>query len=290
MRNKIFLSILIIISLLIGCDKKSLLSIHMIDVGQGDSILVQTPTNKNILIDGGDEDSENIIISYLRQKRIKTIDIIIATHPDSDHIGSLDNIIKKFNVNSIYMPEQSTDSEAYQNLINSCTDKNLSIQHLYKNDVLNIDNNINIYVLSPSYIQEESNLNSIVFKLTFNDNSFLFMGDAEEENEKEILHSFKLNNINFIKIGHHGSNSSSSLEFIKKISPDIAAISCGYKNQYGHPHREVINNLKQNHVSIYRTDRIGAVTYTPLKLTTNSSVKISVGAGLLKDTITQTTK
>lgn len=144
----------------------------MIDVGQGDSILVQTPTNKNILIDGGDEDSENIIISYLRQKRIKTIDIIIATHPDSDHIGSLDNIIKKFNVNSIYMPEQSTDSEAYQNLINSCTDKNLSIQHLYKNDVLNIDNNINIYVLSPSYIQEESNLNSIVFKLTFNDNSF----------------------------------------------------------------------------------------------------------------------
>lgn len=261
MRNKIFLSILIIISLLIGCDKKSLLSIHMIDVGQGDSILVQTPTNKNILIDGGDEDSENIIISYLRQKRIKTIDIIIATHPDSDHIGSLDNIIKKFNVNSIYMPEQSTDSEAYQNLINSCTDKNLSIQHLYKNDVLNIDNNINIYVLSPSYIQEESNLNSIVFKLTFNDNSFLFMGDAEEENEKEILHSFKLNNINFIKIGHHGSNSSSSLEFIKKISPDIAAISCGYKNQYGHPHREVINNLKQNHVSIYRTDRIEDIVF-----------------------------
>lgn len=261
MRNKIFLSILIIISLLIGCDKKSLLSIHMIDVGQGDSILVQTPTNKNILIDGGDEDSENIIISYLRQKRIKTIDIIIATHPDSDHIGSLDNIIKKFNVNSIYMPEQSTDSEAYQNLINSCTDKNLSIQHLYKNYVLNIDNNINIYVLSPSYIQEESNLNSIVFKLTFNDNSFLFMGDAEEENKKEILHSFKLNNINFIKIGHHGSNSSSSLEFIKKISPDIAAISCGYKNQYGHPHREVINNLKQNHVSIYRTDRIGDIVF-----------------------------
>ncbi|WP_254223308.1 ComEC/Rec2 family competence protein [Clostridioides difficile] len=99
--------------------------------------------------------------------------------------------------------------------------------------------------------------------LTFliNDNSFLFMGDAEEENEKEILHSFKLNNINFIKIGHHGSNSSSSLEFIKKISPDIAAISCGYKNQYGHPHREVINNLKQNHVSIYRTDRIGDIVF-----------------------------
>ncbi|HBG5343416.1 TPA: MBL fold metallo-hydrolase [Clostridioides difficile] len=261
MRNKIFLLILIIISLLSGCDKKSLLSIHMIDVGQGDSILIQTPTNKNILIDGGDEDSENIITSYLRQKRIKTIDIIIATHPDSDHIGSLDNVIKKFNVNSVYMPEQSTDSEAYQNLINSCTDKDLSIQYLYKDDVLNIDNNINIYVLSPSYIQEESNLNSIVFKLTFNDNSFLFMGDAEEENEKEILRSFELNNINFIKIGHHGSNSSSSLEFIKKISPDIAAISCGYKNQYGHPHREVINNLKQNHVSIYRTDRIGDIVF-----------------------------
>lgn len=261
MRNKIFLSILIIISLLIGCDKKSLLSIHMIDVGQGDSILVQTPTNKNILIDGGDEDSKNIINSYLRQKRIKTIDIIIATHPDSDHIGSLDNVIKKFNVNSIYMPEQSTNSESYQNLINSCTDKNLAIQYLYKDDVLNIDNNINIYVLSPSYIQEESNLNSIVFKLTFNNNSFLFMGDAEEENEKEILRSFELNNINFIKIGHHGSNSSSSLEFIKKINPDIAAISCGYKNQYGHPHKAVIDNLKQSHVSIYRTDRIGDIVF-----------------------------
>lgn len=261
MRNKIFLLILIIISLLSGCDKKSLLSIHMIDVGQGDSILVQTPTNKNILIDGGDEDSGNIVTSYLKHKKIKTIDIIISTHPDSDHIGSLDNVVKKFNVSSIYMPEQSTSSESYQNLINSCTDKNLSIQYLYKDDILNIDNNINIYVLSPSYIQEESNLNSIVFELTFNNNSFLFMGDAEESIEKEILHSFELNNINFIKIGHHGSNSSSSLEFIKRINPDIAAISCGYKNQYGHPHKEVLNNLKQNHVSIYRTDKIGDIVF-----------------------------
>lgn len=261
MRNKIFLLTLIIISLLSGCDKKSLLSIHMIDVGQGDSILVQTPTNKNILIDGGDEDSGNIVTSYLKQKRIKTIDIIIATHPDSDHIGSLDDVIKKFNVNSIYMPEQPAESKAYQNLINSCTDKNLPIQYLYKDDVLNIDNNINIYVLSPSYIQEESNLNSIVFKLNFNDNSFLFMGDAEEPIEKEILHYFELDNINFIKIGHHGSNSSTASEFIEKIHPDIAAISCGYKNQYGHPHKEVINNLKQNNISIYRTDKIGDIVF-----------------------------
>ncbi|MCC0635472.1 MULTISPECIES: ComEC/Rec2 family competence protein [unclassified Clostridioides] len=261
MRNKIFLLILIIISLLSACDKKSLLSIHIIDVGQGDSLLVQTPTKKNILIDGGDEDSGNIVTSYLKQKRIKTIDIIIATHPDSDHIGSLDNVIKKFNVNSIYMPEQSTESEAYQNLISSCNDKNLSIQYLYRDDVLNIDNNINIYVLSPSYIQEEPNLNSIVFKLNFNDTSFLFMGDAEEAIEKEILHYFKLDNINFIKIGHHGSNSSTTSEFIEKIHPDIAAISCGYKNQYGHPHKEVINNLKQNNISIYRTDKIGDIVF-----------------------------
>ncbi|MDU2197756.1 MAG: MBL fold metallo-hydrolase, partial [Peptostreptococcaceae bacterium] len=103
-----FLLIIIIITLLSACDKKEILSIHIIDVGQGDSILINTPSNKKILIDGGNEDSEHIIRNYLRKEKIKTLDIVIATHPDSDHIGSLDYVVNKFDVKNIYMPDQNT--------------------------------------------------------------------------------------------------------------------------------------------------------------------------------------
>ena len=234
--KKIF-PIIIIITLFIGCDKKETLSIHVIDVGQGDSILIKTPSNKKILIDGGTEESEYIIKSYLKKEKVKYIDFIIATHLDSDHIGGLDYIIKNFNVKKLYMPKQSTNSTSYKNLLNACDSKNLDIKYLQKGDKINIEEFIDILVLSPSYIQNENNLNSIVFNLSYKNKSFLFTGDCEEKNETEILNSFNLSSIDFLKVAHHGSASSSSTRFIKESSPDVAVISCGYKNQYGHPHQ-----------------------------------------------------
>lgn len=262
--KKLFLTyilIIIIISLLIPSGKNNYLSIHTIDVGQGDSILIQTPSSKNILIDGGDDNSHHIISSYLKKHNVKNIDYIIATHFDSDHIGGLDNIIDKFNVSNIYAPNYESDTVSYQNLINSCLNKNLNLQCLSSGDFINIEDNINLAVLAPSYIQEENNLNSIVFRLDYKNKSFLFTGDAEANNELNIINSYELNDIDFLKVGHHGSSSSTTSEFVEEVSPDVAVISCGYKNQYGHPHKSTLDTLEKNNVLTYRTDILGNIVF-----------------------------
>lgn len=262
--KKLFLTyilIIIIISLLIPSGKNNYLSIHIIDVGQGDSILIQTPNLKNILIDGGDDNSHYIISSYLKKQNVKNIDYIIATHFDSDHIGGLDNIIDKFNVSNVYAPNYESDTLSYQNLITSCLNKNLNLKYISNGDFIKIDDSINLTVLSPSYIQDENNLNSIVFKIDYKNKSFLFTGDAEASNELDIINSYDINNIDFLKVGHHGSSSSSAPEFIEKINPDVAVISCGYKNQYGHPHKSTLDTLEKNNVLTYRTDILGNIVF-----------------------------
>ena len=257
----IYIVIITIISLLIPSGKNNYFSIHTIDVGQGDSILIQTPNSKNILIDGGDNNSHHIVSNYLKKKKVKNIDYIIATHFDSDHIGGLDNIIDKFKVSSIYAPNYKSNTKSYENLINSCLNKNLDLQYLKQGDFINIEDNISLTVLSPSYIQEENNLNSIVFKIDYKNKSFLFTGDAEANNEINIINSYDMSDTDFIKIGHHGSSSSTTEEFIKEVSPDIAVISCGYKNQYGHPHKSTLDTLDDNNVLTYRTDILGNIVF-----------------------------
>ena len=253
MKKFLFLTT-IIITLLTGCCKKPLLGIHVIDVGQGDSILIQTPGNKNILVDGGDEDSSLIIKKFLSHKKVKKLDFIIATHPDTDHIGSLDSIINKFNVSNVCMPNIESDNDAYYNLINSCNNKNIVPTFLSKDDLIELDNNIKITILNPSYTHLDNNSNSIVFKLDYNDKSFLFTGDCTKENELEIINNYDLEDIDFLKVSHHGSKNSSSFEFLQEVSPDVAAISCGYRNKYGHPHSETLNRLLDKNILVYRTD------------------------------------
>lgn len=254
--------ILIFILSLCGCKKyDNFLSVHIIDVGQGDCILIKTPEKKNILIDGGDEDTYKIIRSYLKWNKVKNLDIVIATHFDKDHIGSLDNVIDSFNVKKVYTPNQKCTSQHADNLIDSCENKNIKISNLQKDDELKIDQNISIHILSPSYIQDNNNSNSIVFNLKYKDMDFLFTGDCEEENEKEIISSYNLEDVDFLKVAHHGSSSSSSNEFIEETTPSIAAISCGYKNNYGHPHKSTLDTLKKYNVKIFRTDINGDLVF-----------------------------
>lgn len=257
----IYFTIIIIISFLTPNGKNKHLSVHTIDVGQGDSILIQTPNNKNILIDGGDENSFHIVSNYLKRQNVKNIDYLIATHFDSDHIGGLDNIIEKFKVSKVYGPSYKYDSISYQNLINSCLKKNLNLNYLCEGDFINIEDNVNLNVLSPSYIDNENNLNSIVFKLDYKNKSFLFTGDAEVTNEISLINKYNLNDVDFLKVGHHGSNSSTTSEFIEEVSPDIAVISCGYKNKYGHPHNQTLDTLYKNNVLTYRTDLLGDIVF-----------------------------
>ena len=257
---KIFLLFLLVIYVN-GCTKEKLFSVHIIDVGQGDSIFIQTLEDKRILIDAGDEEAEHTVYSYLKRKGVKKIDVLIATHPDTDHIGSMDYIIDKFKISHFYMPDAKTDSEAFYNLLDSCRDKNLKIEYLTKGDVLKIDSSTTMEILSPSTITDKNNLNSIVSLLNYKGYEFLFTGDAEKENESEILSSCNLPDIEFLKAGHHGSSSSSTNEFIEKLKPEAVAISCGYNNDYGHPHRSVLDTFRENGSVVYRTDKNGSLVF-----------------------------
>ena len=257
---KIF-SILLLVIYVNGCAREKLFSVHIIDVGQGDSIFIQTLEDKRILIDAGDEEAEHTVYSYLKRRGVKKIDVLIATHPDTDHIGSMDYIIDKFKISHFYMPNIKTDSEAFYNLLDSCKEKNLKIEYLTKGDRLKIDSSTTMEILSPSTITDKNNLNSIVSLLNYKGYEFLFTGDAEKENESEILSSCNLPDIEFLKAGHHGSSSSSTDEFIEKLKPEAVAISCGYNNDYGHPHRSILDTFRENGSVVYRTDKNGSLVF-----------------------------
>lgn len=261
MKKITLLIFIIIIPFFVGCSKAPSLSIHIIDVGQGDSILIQTPNNSNILVDGGNEDSSLIIKNFLKSKKVKNIDFIIATHPDTDHIGSLDDIIDKFDVSKVYLPNKETKSDSYYNLIQSCNKKSINPQYLSRGDIISLDSNIKLTVLNPSYTHTDNNSNSIVFKLDYNNKSFLFTGDCTYENEIDIINNFNLEDVDFLKISHHGSKNSSSQEFLYAVSPDVAAISCGYDNQYNHPHKDILLRLTQTNTKVYRTDKQGHISF-----------------------------
>ena len=267
MNKKLLIFSIIIIALLTGCDKNKDFCIHVIDVGQADSILITTPSNKNMLIDGGDEDSAKIIKSYLKNKKVKNLDVFMKTgslpaNPTwGKEICAEDGIIDNFDVEKIYMPNQTTDSECYINLIDSCNKKNLKVNYLSKDDSFNLDDSTNIYVLSPSYITDNNNSNSIVLNISYKNNNFLFTGDCEESNEMDMINSYNLEDIDFLKVAHHGSYTASSLAFLEETTPDIAVISCGYKNSYGHPHKSTLDNLESVDAKIFRTDQNGSMQF-----------------------------
>lgn len=161
----------------------------------------------------------------------------------------------------IYTPKQKDDSSHYHNLIKSLNNRNLNLYFLEKDKNIVFDKNIIITVLSPSYISSDNNSNSIVFNLKYKDMDFLFTGDCTESNEIDMINSYNLDSIDFLKVSHHGSSSSSTDNFIKEVSPSIGVISCGYKNQYGHPHQSTLDTLEKYNVQTFRTDKHGDLVF-----------------------------
>lgn len=230
------------------------LLVHYIDVGQGDSILVQI-NNKNLLIDSGPLVSSQKIIKYLKAQKVKKIDYIIASHPHEDHIGNLAQIIKTFKISEVYAPKKTSNSSAFEDFVQALRNENHKI-NIAKSDInLDLGNNISLTILGPvNSNYDDINNYSTIIKITYGSTKFLFMGDAEVLAENEIINKNYDLSADVIKIGHHGSNSSSSKEFLEKVSPKYAIISCGQGNDYGHPHREVIEYLKAKQITTYRTD------------------------------------
>ncbi len=264
----IFITIIILISQINIIDFK--LKIYFFDVGQGDCTLIRTPYGKNIIIDGGDGNSdkydygEKVVYPYLLDRRIKKIDYLVASHADSDHMGGLIYILENMKVEQILLGIQSQESNQLKDLIDIANKKKVKIIILKAGDEIKIDKDIRIKVLFPiknNLILENSlNNNSLVFKLKYNNFSMLFTGDIEEIAENELINLYKDNlKSTILKIAHHGSKSSSSKEFLKSVSPQIAVIGVGKKNKYGHPNEEVLLRLKNYGINIYRTDESGEI-------------------------------
>ena len=273
--KRIFLSLLLLI-LVSGCTSLNLepsnssereesaftpssdeLVAHFIDVGQGDANFIELPNGETMLIDAGIASTGDDIVEYIENLGYDTIDYVVSTHPHADHIGGMAEVIEAFDVDAIYMPKAVSTSKTYENLLETIQDKGLSIK-TGKSGVKVLDeDNLDIVMVAPSS-DDYSNLNnySIVLKITYGDVSFLYTGDAEEESLEEITSDIKAD---VLKVGHHGSDTSTSEEFLEKVNPQYAVISVGEKNSYGHPAASTIELLQEYTNNIYQTDLNGTV-------------------------------
>lgn len=236
------------------------LSVHYIDVGQGDCSLIIC-NGKTVLIDTGDKFYSKKVIDYIKSQNITRLDFIIISHPHLDHIGGLEDIINSFQVGDIYMQKLSDGNLPTDYNYNDFIDK-ISRKCVIKSPVTGekIDlQSATLEFIVPSATYENLNNISIVTKLTHGDNSFLFTGDIESQAEKEILDSNANISAKVIKIAHHGSNTSSAKEFIDKVNPEICVISCGAGNLFNHPSDKVIALLNKYTKKIFRTDLFGNI-------------------------------
>lgn len=262
------------------------LEVHIIDVGQGDSILIKLPDGKNMVIDGGPGGSGPTVVNYLKGQAVTTVDYVVETHPHEDHIGGLDDVINNFTIGSVYMPQVTATTQAFTNLVNAIKGKGKTaitakagvtlFNTTYNGKVLKA---VMVAPTSTSY----SNVNdySSVIRLTYDTTSFLFVGDASEFSESEILASGSTLGADVLKVGHHGSSTSSTSAFLNAVSPKSSVISVGTGNTYGHPTQGCIDRLKAVNSDIYRTDLQGNIVYSsPGNGFTVNAVPWYLGSGI----------
>jgi len=239
-----------------------LLKISYINVGQGDSILIQTPSGVNALIDGGKTDQTSTVETYLRNSGVTKLDYVIATHADADHIGSLDSVIRDFNIGKVYMPNVTNTTYTFADLLSAMQSKGLTFNRAKAGGTLDLGTDLEGDFVGPvkdSYV--EGNNYSAVLHLKYGSNSFLFTGDAETESENDMIASGADLQSTVLKVGHHGSSSSTSDAFLNAVNPKYAVISVG-PNSYGHPTEEVLNRLSQHGIRVFRTDVSGSIVAT----------------------------
>lgn len=252
------------------------LIVHFLDIGQGDSIFIELPNGKTMLVDAGENYHGQGIIDYVQTAGYKQLDYVVATHPHEDHIGSMPYIVRNFEVGSIYMPDVTANTATFESLLKAIKAKNLRIKNGRTGVHVIRDGELTADIIAPDK-PDESNLNnsSIVMLLTFGNVSFLLTGDAETKELNAIRADM---HATVLKAGHHGSKTSTTQTLLKKISPDVTVISCGKNNDYGHPHAEVLKMLKSANSTVYRTDRDKTVIMT----TDGSSLTVSTGNPSIK--------
>lgn len=234
--------------------------VKFFDVGQADSILVQS-AGVNMLIDAGTNNMGNTVVQNLKDLGITKIDYLVGTHPHEDHIGGMDDVINNFEIGTIYMPKVQTNTKTFEDVLDAISNKGLTITTPEVGYVFEVGNTkCEVMCAGTGTTEENSNLNlsSIVIRMVYGEESFLFMGDAEEKNES----SRQWPQTTVLKVGHHGSDTSSSESFLNQVKPEISVISVGINNTYGHPKKTTLDKLNALETSIYRTDQNGTITIT----------------------------
>jgi len=262
MKSKIVQSIFVVVLVLLSINVEANdLSIHFLDVGQADSIFLKLPDGLTILIDGGNNDDGDDVVNYLQKQGVSRIDYLIGTHPHEDHIGGLDDVILSLEIGQIYMPQVTHTTKTFEDLLLAIKEKGKRITAAKRGVTIIDQPELKAYFLSPARNDyEELNHWSAVLKLEYGYTSFLFMGDAEEYNEFEILTMSSVRPYaDLLKVGHHGSDSSTSVAFLEAVMPRYAVISVGKDNDYGHPSPVVLNRLNEHGVEVYRTDEPGTI-------------------------------
>ena len=240
------------------------LRVHFIDVGQGDSILIQAG-EQAMLVDAGTNESGSVVTEYLRSLNITKLDYLIGTHPHEDHIGGLDDVIHSFDIGTVIMPDVSHTTQTYEDVLDALLEKNLTVTAPHPGDSYSVGD-ASFTVLSPSaeiaeQAAENDDLNnlSVGIRLVYGSNAFVLCGDAESDSEEAMAESGLDLKADVLKAGHHGSSTSTSDAFLAAVNPDYAVISCGKDNSYGHPHQETMDKLNAADISIFRTDEQGTV-------------------------------
>ena len=258
------------------------LTIHFLDVGQGDSILVEY-NNKDMLIDAGESDQGEVVTDYLQDQGISTLDYVVATHPHSDHIGGMNDVLNNFQVEHFIDSGYPHTSKTYENMLITIDQKDIPFEVVKAGQTIDFGPAVDIEVLNPgTTYSDDLNENSVVLKVTYGDTSFLLMGDAGLESEEHIMEAGYNVDSDILKVGHHASRSASGATFISAVSPELSVIEVGAGNSYGHPHTEILNRL-QKASTVYRTDLDGTIIVTTdgstFTVTTDKSGTVSSGSG-----------
>ena len=235
------------------------MKLHFIDVGQGDSTLIETPENKIILIDGGPPGAGKKVLAYLEKQQIYKIDLVIATHPDVDHIGGLIPVLQKVPVKQVVDSGKLHSTKTYRNYLKYIRKHNIPFEIAERHGYIQLDPKLAIQVLN-TYDKDKKDNNeaSIVLRIRFRQVVFLLMADAKIEQEQEIMKQ-SIVEADILKIGHHGSNTSSSRAFIEAVQPQVALLTYSRENNFGHPVERVIRNLQRIQAQIYSTATFGNI-------------------------------
>jgi competence protein ComEC len=285
-RSGIILSVIIIAVLSIvmsGCSEKNGVSanvkdaggesatpgkqmkVEFIDVGQGDSELIMLPDGKTILIDGGSKGKSDEVMAELDKQKVKSIDYLFVTHAHEDHIGGLPDIIRNYDIGSVYMQKASTNTAIFRDLLQSIKDKGETIKTIREGQLIIDDKDLKLSLQAfneKAKTYSDMNNYSIVLRLVYGKTSYLFMGDAFTEIEKKLIADNDNLKSDVLKVSHHGSSYGSSLEFLKEVDPRYAVVSVGENNRYDHPHQETVDKLKGICDKVFYTDENGTVTST----------------------------